>query len=60
MELAAIRALAEQALADGKLTSAEYDAIEAAVAADGVITDAEEALLSLIGLKVRNGEIELV
>jgi len=59
MELSAIHALVEQALVDGKLTSPEYDAIEAAVAADGVITDAEEALLTLIGLKVCNGEIEL-
>ncbi|MEN9204653.1 MAG: hypothetical protein Q6J68_00450 [Thermostichales cyanobacterium SZTDM-1c_bins_54] len=59
MELAEIRALVDQALADGKLTSAEYDAIEAAMNADGVITPEEEALLDLVGLKVRRGEIEL-
>ncbi|GAB4215644.1 MAG: hypothetical protein OHK0012_16260 [Synechococcales cyanobacterium] len=59
MDIAAIKALAAHALADGKLTSAEYDAIEAAIASDGVVTAEEAALLEMIAAKVRSGEIEL-
>lgn len=60
MDITTVRAIAQRALADGKLTAQENDQIEAAVMADGVISDQELQLLEMIGRKVRSGEIQLV
>lgn len=60
MDLSSVRAIAQRALADGKLTSQENDEIEAAILADGVISDQELQLLEQIGQRVRSGEIQLV
>ncbi len=60
MDIAAVKAIVERALEDGKLTSAENDEIEAAIMADGIISDAELELLESVGRKVRSGEITLI
>ncbi len=60
MDFSKVKAIAQQALADGQLTSEENDQIEAAILADGVISDQELQLLDMIGRKVKSGEIKLV
>lgn len=60
MDFSRVKAIARQALADGQLTSEENDQIEAAILADGVISDQELQLLDMIGRKVRSGDIKLV
>jgi len=60
MDISSVQAIVRRALADGKLTSQENDEIEAAILADGVISDPELQLLEMIGRKVRSGEIQLV
>lgn len=60
MDISSVQAIVQRALADGKLTSQENDQIEAAILADGVISDRELQLLEMIGRKVRSGEIQLV
>jgi hypothetical protein len=60
MDIASVRAIADRALADGKLTAAEHDEIEAAILADGVVTAEEMELLESIAEQVRQGRIELI
>lgn len=59
MEFSDVRALVDRALADGKLTPQEIAEIEAAIMADGQVTEAEKALLDEIRLKVLRGEIRV-
>ncbi len=59
MEFSNLKALVERALTDGKLTPQEIAEIEAAIMADGQVTDAEKALLDEIRLKVLRGEFRV-
>ncbi len=60
MDFNQVKAIVDKALEDGALTSAENDEIEAAIMADGIISDEELELLESIGRKVRSGEIKLI
>ncbi|MDX2273623.1 MAG: hypothetical protein NW237_16960 [Cyanobacteriota bacterium] len=60
MDFGHVKHLVDRALADGKLSAQEHDEIEAAIDADGVISDEEMALLDMVAEKIRSGEIQLV
>lgn len=58
-ELANLRQVIEQAIADGVLTQAERDAITTAMRADGKVTFEELALVrQLVSDKVAAGELK--
>jgi tellurite resistance protein len=59
MEWAEVRAVAEKALADGKLTAAEREEILAAIMADGEVSPEEMALVDQIAERITKGEIDL-
>lgn len=59
MEWAEVRAVAEKALADGKLTATEREEILAAIMADGEVSPEEMALVDQIAERITRGEIDL-
>lgn len=59
MELPEIRALVDQALADGKLTQQEMDEIMKAIMADDVVSAEELKMLDEIERKILENEIDL-
>ena len=59
MEFSQIKAMAERALADGKLSRQERDRIMTAIYEDKKVTVEEAALMRTIQEKVWKGEIEI-
>ncbi|HBE57761.1 MAG TPA: hypothetical protein DEG17_14770 [Cyanobacteria bacterium UBA11149] len=59
MEFSQIKAMAERALADGKLSREERDRIMAAIYEDKKVTVEEAALMRSIQEKIWKGEIEI-
>lgn len=59
MEFPQIRALVDQALADGKLTQQEMDEIMKAIMADNVVSADELKVLDEIERKILENEIDL-
>ena len=59
MEFAEIKAMAERALADGKLSREERDRIMRAIYADHKVTVEEAALMRSIQEKIWNHEVEV-
>lgn len=60
VDIERVRAIAQRALADQKLTRAEQDEIMAAVLADGRVSPEERDLLQQIQTDIRLGKIESV
>ncbi len=60
MELQGLRALIEQASADGRLSQAEQDQIMAAIREDGQVTAEELALAESLLERINRGEIQVV
>ncbi len=59
MEIPEIRALVDQALADGKLTQQEMDEIMKAIMADNVVSAEELRVLDEIERKILENEVDL-
>ncbi len=59
MELDQVKAVIQRVLADGILSQAEMDEIEAAIRADGVVSAEEAALMDSIYAKLESGELQL-
>lgn len=59
MEIPELRALVDQALADGKLTQQEMDEIMKAIMADDVVSAEELRMLDEIERKILENEIDL-
>lgn len=59
MEIPEIKALVDQALADGKLTQQEMDEIMKAIMADNVVSAEELRVLDELERKILENEVDL-